>query len=398
MPVADCAIGLRWIRIQARLIGSGGFSVAHRRQSWLVRAQQSAAQAERGRVAQLRSTLAFQQAQLRAIRQAQIEQERDEKKRKALIAEGHAQNAAHSTALLQARIDELRTILPVGLQRTPTIDFQSLKVGPPLPQWHPEQFPPPELPPALESFLPPIPHGMGKLVPGASYRHQQAVADGQRAHQKAFADWQARESHRQLDLSTAAEAHRQAVEVARAEAAKQTAEVDVFHKAYTAASAEAVSQYAALVLERSPMPDGFPSLRRIAYAPQSRQLVVEVELPTIEIVPAAREQRYVKSRDLVESVARPDRERRALYLDCIAQTTVRILWELFESDSANLVDSEVVNGYVSTINPATGQKVRPCLISLRTTRDTLRQFDLSRVDAVACLSMKRGWLSSLDLA
>jgi restriction system protein len=123
-------------------------------------------------------------------------------------------------------------------------------------------------------------------------------------------------------------------------------------------------------------------------------VVLEVDLPTIDVVPAEREFHYVKSRDAAELKARPERERRSIYLEVIAQTTLRIVWEIFASDSAQLVDSAVVNGFVSTINPATGQSVRPCLITLRTTSDTLRQLDLSRVDPIACLKQLNAGVSA----
>ena len=178
------------------------------------------------------------------------------------------------------------------------------------------------------------------------------------------------------------------------EAAKQTAEVDEFAKAYRSGEPTAVGRYVALVLERSPLPEGFPLLRRVAYSPQSRQVVLEVDLPTIDVVPAEREFHYVKSRDATELKARPERERRPIYLEVIAQTTLRIVWEIFASDSAQLVDSAVVNGFVSTINPARGQSVRPCLITLRTTSDTLRQLDLSRVDPIACLKQLNAGVSA----
>jgi restriction system protein len=207
-------------------------------------------------------------------------------------------------------------------------------------------------------------------------------------------EWQARESLRQLHLAATQAAHAKAVESARAEATRQSAEVDEFEKAYRAANPAAVARYVALVLERSPLPEGFPPLRRVAYAPQSRQVVLEVELPTVDVVPVEREFRHIKSRDAIEPAIRPDRERRAIYLHVIAQTTLRIVWEIFASDVAGLVDSIVVNGYVSTLNPATGLSIHPCLITVRTTKDTIRQLDLARVDPVACLRQLNAGVSA----
>ena len=368
--------------------------MARRRQSWLMQAQRSAAEKERNRLQHQRAALALQQAQVRAIRQWEIQQERDEKKRRAMLAELHAQEAGERSAHLAAIVDELQTILRSGLRRSPAVDFDSLKVPPPPPEWHPERLPQPEPPPTLEAFLPPTPHGVAKLVPGAVQRHQKATEEATAKHKQAFGEWQSRDSMRQLTLASAEAEYRRAGEAASAAAAQQAAEVSEFQNAYTAGEPSAVSRYVALVLERSQLPEGLPVSRRVAYSPQSRQIVLEVDLPTIDVVPVEREFRYVKSRDAVEPVARTDRDRRAVYLNVIAQTTLRTVWEVFASDSGRLVDSLVINGFVSTINPSTGLGVRPCLITLRTTADTVQQLDLSRVDPIACLKQLNAGVSA----
>lgn len=69
----------------------------------------------------------------------------------------------------------------------------------------------------------------------------------------------------------------------------------------------------------------------------------------------------------------------------IAQVTLRTIHELFEADRGTSVDTIVFNGMVDTIDPATGRRVRPCLITVRTTRDLFSTLDLANVDPAACL-------------
>ena len=59
--------------------------------------------------------------------------------------------------------------------------------------------------------------------------------------------------------------------------------------------------------------------------------------------------------------------------------------ELFEADQTRHLDTIVFNGYVDTIDSATGQPSKPRLISFRTTRDTFLALDLAQVEALACL-------------
>ncbi len=48
-----------------------------------------------------------------------------------------------------------------------------------------------------------------------------------------------------------------------------------------------------MVLERSHYPDGFPQNFRVAYMPDPSELVIDYELPTVQVVPPVAEYRYM---------------------------------------------------------------------------------------------------------
>jgi restriction system protein len=146
-----------------------------------------------------------------------------------------------------------------------------------------------------------------------------------------------------------------------------------------------VVEYCSLVLEASQYPAGFPRWHRLAYVPESRQLVVEFELPPLGVVPTEKVFRYTKTRDEITSTARTAKDRKEQYASVLAQMSLRTVHELFEADRDEAVDSIVFNGLVDGVDPRTGQDVRPCLITLRTTRDTFGELDLGRVEPAACL-------------
>jgi restriction system protein len=64
-------------------------------------------------------------------------------------------------------------------------------------------------------------------------------------------------------------------------------------------------QYFDLVLGNSVYPDDFPQHYRLAYVPESKQLVVEYHLPPLDVVPRVREYRYVKAKAKDEVTAAP---------------------------------------------------------------------------------------------
>ena len=137
----------------------------------------------------------------------------------------------------------------------------------------------------------------------------------------------------------------------------------------------------------------------MAFVPESKQLVVEYELPPLTVVPQVKQHRYVRASDVIEESPRPATQVKALYSSVVAQTTIRTMHELFEADRGSKLDTIVFNGYVDTIDPATGKPVSPHLVTVRASRDTFLQLDLRNVEPLACLkglnaSVSRAPLSS----
>jgi integrase len=78
-----------------------------------------------------------------------------------------------------------------------------------------------------------------------------------------------------------------------------------------------------MVLERSEYPEGFPQQFPLAYVPESKELVLEYELPSPEIIPPAPDFRYVKARDLIEERPRKAAVIRERYQDIVALHDLR---------------------------------------------------------------------------
>jgi restriction system protein len=140
-----------------------------------------------------------------------------------------------------------------------------------------------------------------------------------------------------------------------------------------------------MVLERSEYPDDFPQNFRLAYAPESKEMVVEYELPDVTIIPNVAEYKYAKTKDEIEEKPRKAAEIKELYQDIVASITIRTLHEILEADQTKLIDLITFNGFVNSVDPATGKDIRPCLVSVRTTRESFLEINLTRIDKRACL-------------
>jgi HJR/Mrr/RecB family endonuclease len=154
---------------------------------------------------------------------------------------------------------------------------------------------------------------------------------------------------------------------------------------YRGGDASGIAAYIEAVLTAMPLPDFIQSKAKVAYTPDSRQLIVEYELPTVEIVPRAKLYRFVKSRETVTETTRPVSQVKGLYANAIAQITLICLAAIFDADGSRHIDVVVLNGVVDTLDPRSGQPIRPCLITVRVTRDTFAGLNLNQVDPQACL-------------
>jgi HJR/Mrr/RecB family endonuclease len=161
---------------------------------------------------------------------------------------------------------------------------------------------------------------------------------------------------------------------------------------YVAGVPKGITEFIESVLTEMQLRTDSPKAR-VAYSPQSRQVVVEYELPAVDVVPKAKSYRYVKTQDKVVETARPASQVKGLYASAIAQLTLLCLAHIFRVDTKQHIDVIVFNGVVDTIDPRTGKRTRPCLITVRTTRDTFTEINLAQVDPAACLKYLHAGIS-----
>jgi len=344
-------------------------------------------QREAERQARLRAateTRAAREAE-RALRAYERAEVAEAKERQRLYVESRMADVELLNEELKEDVAALELLLRDTLAVDDFLEFEALNEAAPLPSFTPGPLAFAEPPPDPHAFCPPEPTGLRARLPGARQKYLARWQEGNDAYEAEVAAHKARETGRQRRLAAAQVEHEKTVAEIEARLAAQRAEIEAFKRDFHAGKPAAVVQYFALVLEASHYPDGFPQRFRVAFVPESRQLVVEYELPTYDRIPAVAEYRYVKAGDKVAEKARPLKERQALYKSVVAQVTVRTIHELFEADRGELVETIVLNGHVNTINAATGKAERPCLVTIRTARDMFLDRDFARIDPVACL-------------
>lgn len=341
-------------------------------------------QNEREARARARAAAAAIRASEQARRAMERAQASEQKERRRQYLESRQAEADALNAELAARVETLETLLQQTLDVDDFLDFDELKQQPILPPLRTADLERAEAEPVL--VIPQAPSGVSKLRPGARARYEQTVAELQAGHRRQLDEYKLREQGRRAELARVRADHEAEIARINAEAAKQHEEVEAFRARFAAGDAAAIVEYFSLVLDRSSYPEGFPQQHRMAFVPESRQLVVEYELPTVEsAVPAIKQYRYVRARDAADESARPASQIKTLYASVVAQVVLRTLHELFEADRTAKLETIVFNAFVHTVDPATGKPVSPHLVTLRTSRDSFLQLDLRNVEPLACL-------------
>jgi restriction system protein len=310
----------------------------------------------------------------------------EEKEQKRLYLESRAAEVDAMNEQLEAFVASVESLLSATLSVDDFLDFESLKEEPEPPPFQPGSLATEEPPPRVEHFIPSLPSGVGKFMPGAKAKHQRAVDEANARFHEAEATHRENETARTAALEAARKEYEHEVARMQERADARNAEVDAFKARFESGDPDAIVEYFSLVLDASDYPEGFPKAHRIALVPESKQLVVEYQLPPVSIVPTTKLYRYVRSRDAIEESARPQAQIRALYAQLVAQTALRTLAELFEADRGDRLETIVLNCYVDTVDAATGQPARPHLVTVRASRDTFSRLDLANVEPIACLN------------
>ncbi|GAA0489478.1 restriction endonuclease [Paractinoplanes deccanensis] len=326
-----------------------------------------------------------------AAQQAASDTERQRERRR-LYVDARNADAAAANAEIRARLSDLDTLLLSTLDVDDHIDLQVFKKPVVVPPFDPGPLGRPLPEPRWDSYVPPQPRGVGKILGGDRLRQQQ-TASARRAYEEARARWVEGEQRRKRQLQARRRQYEESVRKHEEQMAAYNAEVDRFAAAVAAADPASVVEYFAMVLGNSVYPDDFPQHFRLAYLPKQKHLLIEYHLPPIEVVPIVKEYRYDRIRDDLTAVPRDEGEIRSRYVEVIARVTLRTIHEVIEADRGGLVRQVSFNGIVDSIDRRTGQFVRPCLVSLKTARDTFAAIKLRRVDPVACVKHLEGVLS-----
>jgi len=78
------------------------------------------------------------------------------------------------------------------------------------------------------------------------------------------------------------------------------------------------------------------------------------------------------------------------YDSVLYQIALRTMYELFQSDEAQALDAVVFNGWVNSIDKATGKEVNSCVLTIQAGKSEFLEINLGQVDPKACFKKLKG--------
>lgn len=183
-----------------------------------------------------------------------------------------------------------------------------------------------------------------------------------------------------------------------AEQARANAEIDKLAEAVADGDPKAVLEHASLVLDTSDYDALFEKSYELDYQPApAKTLMLEYELPSPEIMPVIKSVKFIASTGEVKETRISEKEEKANYDSVCYQICLRTLHEMFEADEHDNIAAVLFNGYSTSIDRATGQEKRACIMSVLVTKADFLRIELSRIDPKACFKSLKG-VSASSLA
>ena len=178
------------------------------------------------------------------------------------------------------------------------------------------------------------------------------------------------------------------------------AEVDALRRSYehwNGQDSRPIEEHAELVLNASAYPDWFKVDFDLGFNVDAKTIVVDYGLPLEESMPTVKSVTYVQNRDKLKQSHISAREKNALYESVLYQLALRTIHELYEADEVSAFDAVVFNGWAESVNPATGQWSKSCIMSVQARRDEFLGLNLSEIEPRACYRALKG-VSAAKLA
>jgi restriction system protein len=164
---------------------------------------------------------------------------------------------------------------------------------------------------------------------------------------------------------------------------------------YNALLPRGIEIYCNFVLIELDLPKYFPREVNTEYIPETKVLIVDYSLAAPEQFPHVKEVKFVKAKNEFVEVFLSESELNRIYDDVLYQICLGAIYALFDADVMDVLDMVVFNGWVKSIDKATGRETNGCVMSVQARKEEFQNINLARVDPKACFKALKGVGSSI---
>ena len=127
---------------------------------------------------------------------------------------------------------------------------------------------------------------------------------------------------------------------------------------------------------------------------KNKLLLVEYTLPSIENLPTVKETKFISSKVEYRNILISQSDLLRLFDEAVYSICLRSIYEIFENDPLEVIEAVNFNGWIKSINKATGKEENTCIISIQVQRKEFMDIDLELVDPKTCFKHFKGVGSS----
>ncbi|TWH48500.1 restriction endonuclease [Sporomusa sp. KB1] len=175
---------------------------------------------------------------------------------------------------------------------------------------------------------------------------------------------------------------------------KFNADVDQRKNTYVQGLESGVNDLIDIVLSESDYPDSFPQEYDYEYNLATKMLVIDYILPAPNHLPTLKEVKYIQSKDEFKETHLSESAIAKIYDEVLYKITLRTIFGIYSADKSKYILSIAFNGWVNSVDRATGNDVKACVLSIQANRDEFAGINLELVDPKICFKKLKGIGSS----
>ncbi|MCR8744180.1 restriction endonuclease [Romboutsia lituseburensis] len=161
--------------------------------------------------------------------------------------------------------------------------------------------------------------------------------------------------------------------------------INIKKQLYSNGDVSIITGYKEELLTKSKYPFDFKKYITTGYSKETKTLVIDYLLPKDNIVPNVQEYEYIQKGDKIKAKLRKEKDIKSIYNEVIFSIVIRTISEVFNFDKPNNIDNIVFNGYIEDIDLATGQDIKPYIISATINKEKFKYIDVKRINKLKCL-------------